>query len=108
MGAAQGKKLRAAPLQQGIKRRSHPLPTKAIHEAAYEGGFVSVRPNVIGKVRMFRSIGWLTIAVMKSRLCLQMDVASCAVGCRERVHRQCNGATSSVVRKSVPAAKPAH
>jgi hypothetical protein len=63
----QGKKLRSSPLQQGIKRRSHLLPTKAIHEAAYEGGFVSVRPKVIGKVRMFRSTGWLTIAGMKSR-----------------------------------------
>jgi hypothetical protein len=94
-------------LQQGIKRRSHPLPTKAIQEAAYEGGFVSVRPKAIGKVWMFRSTGWLPIAGMKLCLCLQMGVASCAVGCRERVHRQCNGATSSVVRKSVPAAKPA-
>jgi hypothetical protein len=74
-------------LQQGIKRRSHPLPTKAIHEAAYEGGFVSVRPKVIGKVRMFRSTDWLTIAGMKSRLCLQMGGASGAVGCREREHR---------------------
>jgi hypothetical protein len=82
----QGKKLRAAPLQQGIKRRSHPLPTKAIQEAAYESGFVSVRPKVISKVRIFRSTGWLTIAGMKSRLCLQMGVASCAVGCCEREH----------------------
>jgi hypothetical protein len=63
-------------LQQGIKRRSHPLPTKAIHEAADEGGFESVRPKVIGKVWMFRSTGWLTIAGMKSRLCLQMGVES--------------------------------
>jgi hypothetical protein len=87
MGAAQGKKLRAAPLQQGIKRRSHPLPTKAIQEAAYEGEFVSVRPKAIGKARIFCSTGWLTIAGMKSRLCLQMGVASCAIGCREREHR---------------------
>jgi hypothetical protein len=27
-----------APLQQGIKRRSHPLPTKAIDEAAVGEG----------------------------------------------------------------------
>jgi hypothetical protein len=83
----QGKKLRAAPLQQGVKRRSHPLPTKAIQEAAYESGFVSVRPKVIDKARIFRSIGWLTIAGMKSRLCLQMGVAFGAVACRDRKHR---------------------
>jgi hypothetical protein len=45
MGVAQGKKLRAAPLQQGIKRRSHPLPTKAIHEAAHEGGVEQSGPR---------------------------------------------------------------
>jgi hypothetical protein len=73
-------------LQQGIKRRSHPLPTKAIEEAAYEGGFVSVRPKVIGKARIFRSTGWLTIAGMKSRLCLQMGVKSGGADCREREH----------------------
>jgi hypothetical protein len=39
MGAAQGKKLWTAPLQQGGKRRSRPLPTKAIDEDVGECGF---------------------------------------------------------------------
>jgi hypothetical protein len=36
---------------------------------------------------MFRSTGWLTIAGMKSRLCLQMGFASGADSCCEREHR---------------------
>jgi hypothetical protein len=79
-------------LQQGIKRRSHPLPTKAIQEAADEGGFVSVRPKVIGKVWMFRSTGRLTIAGMKLRLRLQRGVESSGARWRERGHRRTNGA----------------
>jgi len=37
---AQGKKLAGPALQQGIKRRSHPLPTKAIEEAALGPGHI--------------------------------------------------------------------
>lgn len=36
--APRGRKSAQAPLRQGIKRRSHPLPTKAIDEAAEGSG----------------------------------------------------------------------
>ena len=49
---AQGKKLRAAPLQQGGKRRSRPLLTKAIHEVGNERGSYQFGSRRFGK-------GWI-------------------------------------------------
>nr|ART41111.1 L726 [uncultured bacterium] len=37
-GTPRGRKSVQTALQQGIKRRSHPLPTKAIEEAALGSG----------------------------------------------------------------------
>ena len=73
---AQGKKLRAAPLQLGGKRRSRPLPTKAIHEVGNERGSYPLRPRRFGEGRIFRSIDRRTVARVQSPLCLPMSGAS--------------------------------
>ena len=76
---AQGKKLWAAPLQQGGKRRSRPLPTKAIHEVGNERGSHPFGPRRFGEGRIFLSIDRLTVARAQSPLCLPMSGALCAV-----------------------------